>query len=123
MATQGIPVPDVGALPQDPDACMKQLISLCSVSPELARSFAEETARQAGLRHCLHGNVIPLPLPSLKPEQRRQAALAHDGLCGVHYAAIIAGVSVLAVMDRGNQPNGNKLRGQVCSPRNYTALW
>ena len=56
----------------------------------------------------------PAPLPQIKRlSERREAAMAHAGLCGVHNSGSIAGVKLEEVLAREGGPTGTKFRNPV----------
>lgn len=82
------------------------------------REFAFDAATAVALTFCEHEDH-PLALPSgLSSKERKAAASAHPGLCGVSLAAVIAGVAfgdVAATAERRGVPATYRaFRNQVC---------
>lgn len=71
---------------------MPQLKLVAQHHPSRTREFAFDAATAVATAHCEHA-VHPLPLQAgLSLAQRKVAAKAHAGLCGVSLAAVIVGL-------------------------------
>lgn len=95
------------------DAISSQLKEVAWHFPDRTREFADIAARAVAECYCTHDGA-PSPLPAFSERsEAQQAAKGHPGLCGVHHASTIAGVSVQEVLVRDHQATANKLRNQV----------
>ena len=113
--------PDVVALEafEDGDAVAihQQLEQVAEHHAPRTREFAFDAATAVARRVCEH-QEHPVALPGgLSSKERKAAASAHPGLCGVSLAAVIAGIcfyDVSATAERrGVQPTYNVMRNQV----------
>ena len=98
----------------DKQAVHRLLIVVASHHPRRIREFLWNASRAAGSLYCRHGDNAPAPLPQIKSlSERREAARAYAGLCGVHNSGSIAGDQLEEVLARGGGPTGTKFRNQV----------
>ena len=111
----------------DMDAIHAQLKLVAEHYPGRTREFACRAATAVAKVYCQHREPPPALPASLSVAQRRVAANAHAGLCGVHLAYVIAGLrfaDVSATALRRNVPvTYTVFRNQVCvSHRFYCTL-
>ena len=90
------------------------LVHVCTKCPSRVREFLWESSRAVAKGFCTHGDEAPAPLPNIiNLQQRKAAAEAHAGLCGVHHADCIARINLESIVSRGASPTANKFRNQV----------
>ena len=91
------------------------LVHVCTKCPFRVREFLWESSRAVAKGFfCTHGDEAPAPLPNIMNlQQRKAAAEAHAGLCGVHHADCIARITLESIVSRGASPTANKFRNQV----------
>lgn len=91
------------------------LAAIARESPHLLRGATEAAARAVARRFCTHG-AAPQPLPDIRSVgERKTAAQQHPGLCGVHHAQYIGGVSYDTIVERaaGAPISTKNLRNQA----------
>ena len=90
------------------------LVHVCTKCPSRLREFLWESSRAVAKGFCTHGDEAPAPLPNIMNlQQRKAAAEAHTGLCGVHHADCIARITLESIVSRGASPTATKFRNQV----------
>ncbi|CAN0398194.1 unnamed protein product [Pylaiella littoralis] len=116
-----LPTPDAdGYVGGNSQACHAQFIEFVEADSssrdsesDLYRAFAFEIASQVGGRYCRHVEEPPA-LEDMSLAKKKKAAANHPGLCGVHHAAVIAGVKTQDVVDKWGTTTANKYRNQAC---------
>ena len=87
------------------NAIHAQLQLVAEHYPSRTREFAFDAATAVATAHCEHA-VHPLALPAgLSLAQRKVAAKAHAGMCGVSLAAVIAGLQFADISETATRRN------------------
>lgn len=95
MAEEAYPV-EIADIDVD-GAVHRQLVSVARFHPERTREFAAWVCRYVGGRYCLCDGEPPALADFASRDERREAARAHPGTCGVAQAEIIAAVDTETV--------------------------
>ena len=75
------------------------LVHVCTKCPSRVRECLWEPGWAVAKGFCTHGDDAPVPIPNIMNlQERKVAAKAHAGLCGVHHVDCIARITLESLL-------------------------